>query len=97
MQTHSYKSIMDCVRKTYAEERLGGFFRGKIFSLAALLDEDPTILDGCLSWKLDPRAQQIASVRHAGRHGTKQHLQKEARTDLEDTHTSKKKHAQPPL
>lgn len=29
MQTHSYKSIMDCVRKTYAEERLGGFFRGK--------------------------------------------------------------------
>ncbi|KAF9545232.1 hypothetical protein EC957_011105 [Mortierella hygrophila] len=30
MQTHSYKSIMDCVRKTYAEERLGGFFRGMI-------------------------------------------------------------------
>lgn len=29
MQTHSYNSIMDCVRKTYAEERLGGFFRGK--------------------------------------------------------------------
>ncbi|KAI8596739.1 mitochondrial carrier domain-containing protein [Dissophora ornata] len=30
MQTHSYNSIMDCVRKTYAEERLGGFFRGMI-------------------------------------------------------------------
>ncbi|KAF8947612.1 hypothetical protein BGZ47_008504 [Haplosporangium gracile] len=30
MQTHSYKSIMDCVRKTYAEERLGGFFRGMV-------------------------------------------------------------------
>ncbi|KAI1320021.1 hypothetical protein EDD11_002353 [Mortierella claussenii] len=30
MQTHSYSSIMDCVRKTYAEERLGGFFRGMI-------------------------------------------------------------------
>ncbi|KAF9576626.1 hypothetical protein EC968_006973 [Mortierella alpina] len=30
MQTHSYNSIMDCVRRTYAEERLGGFFRGMI-------------------------------------------------------------------
>ncbi|KAF9433377.1 hypothetical protein BGZ76_009544 [Entomortierella beljakovae] len=30
MQTHHYNSIMDCVRKTYAEERLGGFFRGMI-------------------------------------------------------------------
>lgn len=30
MQTHSYSSIMDCVKKTYAEERLGGFFRGMV-------------------------------------------------------------------
>ncbi|KAG0366383.1 hypothetical protein BGZ54_005413 [Gamsiella multidivaricata] len=30
MQTHSYNSIMDCVRKTYAEEGMGGFFRGMI-------------------------------------------------------------------
>ncbi|KAG0207340.1 hypothetical protein BGX28_001390 [Mortierella sp. GBA30] len=30
MQTHSYNSIMDCVKRTYAEERLGGFFRGMI-------------------------------------------------------------------
>ncbi|KAF9169217.1 hypothetical protein BGX20_010636 [Mortierella sp. AD010] len=30
MQTHHYNSIMDCVKKTYAEERLGGFFRGMV-------------------------------------------------------------------
>ncbi|KAG0231205.1 hypothetical protein BGW41_002233 [Actinomortierella wolfii] len=30
MQTHPYKSIMDCVRKTYIEEGMGGFFRGMI-------------------------------------------------------------------
>lgn len=28
MQTYHYKGFLDCVRHTYANEKLGGFFRG---------------------------------------------------------------------
>ncbi|KAG0274584.1 hypothetical protein BGZ95_009638 [Linnemannia exigua] len=41
MQTHSYKSIMDCVRKTYAEERLGGFFRGSVAGTVVAMMSSP--------------------------------------------------------
>ncbi|KAL1920874.1 uncharacterized protein VTP21DRAFT_11509 [Calcarisporiella thermophila] len=36
MQTHNYRSAFDCVKKTYAEEGLHGFFRGMLPPLATI-------------------------------------------------------------
>lgn len=32
MQTHHYNGFIDCVKQTYKAEKLGGFFRGNVFS-----------------------------------------------------------------
>lgn len=36
MQTYKYAGFMDCLRKTYHTEGLGGFFRGRCFEWALL-------------------------------------------------------------